>query len=116
VLKNKDAVPWFIWYTRHKVEGIEFKSLKSNNNEIGVCFFIENNDSIEVGILIHKEYRRHGYGKLFIESLIAERPKRLLFKVSKYNLSSLAFFQKQVNFGLLQMHPIEGQVVFTTKD
>jgi hypothetical protein len=116
IFKNKDAISGFIWYSRHKVEGIEFKSLNSNNKEIGVCFFIENNDSTEVGILIHQAYRRQGYGKLFIKCLIAERSKRLLFKVSKYNRTSMAFFMNFVNSGLLQKHPNDGQVVFSTKD
>ena len=101
VLKNKDAVRWFIWHARQKVAGIEFKSLHSEHKDIGVCFFIENKDSIEVGILIHQNSRQNGYGRKFIQQLIKDTSKPLTFRVSKYNLSSLLFFRKFVDKGVM---------------
>jgi hypothetical protein len=101
VLKNKDAVRWFIWHARRKVDGIEFKSLHIKNKDIGVCFFIENNDSVEVGILIHQNSRQNGYGSKFIQQLIKDTSKPLIFHVSKYNLSSLLFFRKFVDQGVI---------------
>ena len=101
VLKNKDAVRWFIWHARHKVDGIEFKSLHSENKDIGVCFFVENKDGIEVGILIHQNSRQNGYGRKFIQQLIKDTSKPLTFHVSRVNVSSLLFFRKFVDQGLL---------------
>ena len=112
VLNNKDAVLWFIWYTRHKVEGIEFKSLNSNQQEIGVCFFIDNNDSNEVGILIHQAYRHQGYGSHFIKQLIQSHTKPLRFKVSKHNRVSMAFFDKLVSAGMLSAFQDSDKMVF----
>lgn len=116
VLNNKDAIIWFIWYTRHKVEGIEFKSVNSNQQEIGVCFFIDNNDSTEVGILIHQAYRHKGYGSLFINQLIQSHTKPLRFLVSKHNRVSMAFFEKFVSSGMLSACQNGDKMVFTTID
>lgn len=101
VLKNKDAVRWFIWHARHKVDGIEFKSLHSERKDIGVCFFIENKDTVEVGILIHQNSRQKGFGSNFIHQLIKDTAKPLTFHVSRYNVSSLLFFRKFVDQGVI---------------
>lgn len=115
VLKNKDAVRWFIWHARHKVAGIEFKSLHSEHKDIGVSFFIEGNDSIEVGILIHQERRQMGYGRNFIHQLIKDTSKPLTFHVSRYNLSSLLFFRKFVDNGVMfESLDEKGNSVFET--
>lgn len=116
ILNNKDAVIWFIWYTRHKVEGIEFKSIYSNQQEIGVCFFIDNNDSTEVGILIHQAYRHQGYGSLFIQQLIQAHTKPLKFIVSKHNRVSMAFFEKFVSSEMLKACQDGDKMVFKTID
>jgi hypothetical protein len=115
VLKNKDAVRWFIWHARQKVEGIKFNSLQNDNKDVGVCFFIENNASIEVGILIHQDSRQKGYGSIFIQQLIKDTSKPLIFHVSRYNLSSLLFFRKFVDTGLMVSRVNEkGNSVFGT--
>jgi hypothetical protein len=115
VLKNKDAVRWFIWHARQKIDGIEFNSLQNDNKDVGVCFFIENNESIEVGILIHQNSRSKGFGSNFTHQLITNSTKALIFHVSKYNLSSLLFFQKFVDTGLLVSRVNEkGNSVFET--
>jgi GNAT superfamily N-acetyltransferase len=115
ILKNKDAILWFIWYTRKKIEGITFYSLKSDNIEIGLCFFIENNEAIEVGILIHQSLRQKGFGSIFISHLIEHRHKQIVFKVSKYNLISLAFFQKFVNRRQLNKEQLGVNTLFSTE-
>ena len=114
VLKNKDSIHWFIWYVQNKVDGIEFKSLFSNNNEIGVCFFIETTDSTEIGILISKDYRQNGFGTDLIKQLILHRKKALKFIVSKYNTASLSFFKKLTNEGILDSCQNERGTVFTS--
>ena len=101
VLKNKDAVRWLIWHARRKVDGIEFKSLNSEHKDIGACFFVENKDGIEVGILIHQDSSQKGYGSNFIKQLMKDTVKPLIFHVSRYNLSSLLFFRKFVDGGLM---------------
>jgi hypothetical protein len=115
VLKNKDAVRWFIWHARQKVDGIEFNSLQNDNKDIGVCFFIENNESIEVGILIQQDSRQKGYGSIFIKQLMKDTVKPLIFHVSRYNISSLLFFRKFVDSGVMVSRVNEkGNSVFET--
>ena len=114
LLQNKESILWFIWHAHNKVDGIYFNSLFKNKIHIGVCFCIINKYSIEIGILIKKEYRNNGFGSELINQLMRNREKTLKFKVSINNIDSLNFFQKFVNLGKLNIRKEEDFMVFTT--
>ncbi|HIB76681.1 MAG TPA: GNAT family N-acetyltransferase [Flavobacteriales bacterium] len=114
ILQSKDSIQWFIWYFNNRVGGIQYNSLFRNKIHIGVCFFIEKNHSIEVGIMIKKQFRNSGFGKTIINQFIRDRKKSLIFHVSASNITSQRFFQNFVNVGKLDIRQEEKNMVFTT--
>ena len=114
LLRNKESVPWFIWYVHNRIDRIHFKFLFKNKIHFGSCFCIINTHSIEIGILINQEFQNKGFGTALLSQLIRERKKTLVFKVSISNFPSLKLFQKFASLGELNIRKGDKNIIFTT--
>ena len=114
ISQSKGSIRWFIWHLHNKVDGIQYYSLFRNKMHIGACFFIEESHTIEVGILIKKNFRNSGLGKTVINQFIRDRKKPLTFHVSASNIHSQMFFRNFVKLGILEIQQEKRNSVFNT--
>jgi hypothetical protein len=90
ILKHRGEMKWFYWSIQ-KDRGMSYLAVLYNNEIAGVVAIMET-DRFDCEILIENQNRRKGIASLAIREL-QNRYNRLTFKVSRYNLSSLAFFR-----------------------
>ena len=90
ILEHRGEMKWFYWSIQ-KDRGMSYLAVLHNNEIAGVVAIMET-DRFDCEILIENQNRRKGIASLAIREL-QNRYNKLTFKVSRYNLSSLAFFR-----------------------
>ncbi len=81
---------WFYWSIQRD-RGMSYFAVLYDGQIAGVVAIMES-DRLDCEILIANQNRRNGIGSLAILEL-HKKYKRLTFKVSRHNFSSLAFFR-----------------------
>ena len=114
ILLSKTSARWMIWYALKKINGISYFRYLNYTQNCGVCFIINNESHLEVGILIRQSLRNKGLGKKLVIELIDNKEQPIVFVVSNSNSSSKSFFNKFVELGQLDSHQEGYNTIYNT--
>ena len=114
ILLSKTSVRWMIWYAMNKINGISYFHYFNQTQNCGVCFIINKESHLEVGILIKQSFRSKGYGKKLVNELIEKKEQQIVFTVSNSNSISKSFFNNFVELGQLDSYQKGYNTIYKT--